>query len=298
MIRRILLASVGAMTLAGTAVAADLTPSPPPPPPPMWSGFYIGLNAGGTWSNSNTVNTATADLFGNPALVGGPAFGVASAALATASVPVSSAGFIGGGQIGYNYQFANSWLVGIEADLDGIASSHSRNTLFSSVTIPAFPANLINQSLSSSRFLDYLGTVRGRVGYLITPTFLVYGTGGLAYGGMNSSTGIVQTVEGPSPVPFSYGSFGSISNTRVGWTAGGGAEWMFMPNWSVKVEYLYYDLGSVAYSQSELANYNTAGTLFTLGAPLSRVSFRGNVVRAGINYRFNWGAPAPVVAKY
>ena len=57
MLRRILLASAGAMALAGTALAADLPPPPPPPPPPLWTGFYIGANIGGTWGNSNNVNT-------------------------------------------------------------------------------------------------------------------------------------------------------------------------------------------------------------------------------------------------
>src|ERR1700730_5712272 len=112
MLRRTLLASAGAMALTGAALAADL-PSRAPPPvllpaPPIftWTGLYVGLNAGGTWSNNTNVDTVTADVFGNPALGGGPAAGVASAALATASFPVKSSGFIGGGQIGYNYQIA------------------------------------------------------------------------------------------------------------------------------------------------------------------------------------------------
>jgi outer membrane immunogenic protein len=302
MIRRILLASAGALALTGAAFAADLPSRAPPPvflpPPPMWTGFYVGINAGGTWSSNNNVNTATANLDPGNGLGSETIYNIASAALATSSPPLSSnAGFVGGGQIGYNYQFANSWLVGLEADFDGVAGAHSQANQFSTVTpVAPFP---ITQTLTDRKSLNYLGTVRGRLGWLITPTWLVYGTGGLAYGSVNASTGIVQAVLNDGVLPSPYGSFGSVSSTRIGWTAGGGVEWMFLPNWSAKLEYLYYDLGSVTYGSSPLANFSTVGggTLFTLGAPVSRVSFKGNVVRAGINYHFNWGA-APVVARY
>jgi outer membrane immunogenic protein len=304
MFRRTLLASAGAIALTGAALAADLPSRPPPPvflpPPPIftWTGLYVGLNAGYTWSNSNRVDTATADVFGNPAFVGGPPFGVASAALATGSVPAKIDGFIGGGQIGYNYQFANSFVVGLEADIQGIAASNGGTLVFSQTTVGGFPTIPIDQNLFSRRRLDYLGTVRGRLGFTITPTFLVYGTGGLAYGQTRSSTSITQIVESDPALPNHYSSFGSFSNTRVGWTAGGGVEWLFAPNWSVKAEYLYYDLGSVTYGLSPLQNFNNAGVLFTSGAPVSRTRFTGNIVRAGLNYHFNLWGPAPIVAKY
>ena len=304
MLRCTLLASVGAIALTGSALAADLpyrAPPPvylPPPPVPTWTGLYLGINAGYTWSNTNAVRTVTANVFGNPALVGGPQFGVASAALAAASVPAKIDGFIGGGQIGYNYQFANSFVVGLEADIQGIAASGGRTTRFSQATAAGFAGFPINQTLSASRDLDYLGTVRGRLGFPITPTLLVYGTGGLAYGQTKSSTNITQVVLNAAALPNAYSSFGRYSNTRVGWTAGGGIEWLFTPNWSLKAEYLYYDLGSATYALSPLQNFNAAGTLFTQGAPVSRTRFTGNVVRAGLNYHFNWGYPAPIVAKY
>jgi outer membrane immunogenic protein len=303
MLRRTLLASAGVMALTGAALAADIPSRAPPPvyvpPPPVftWTGLYIGINAGGTWSNNNSVRTVTTDLFGNPALGGGPQFGVASAALATASVPAKISGFIGGGQIGYNYQFANNFVVGFEADIQGLATSNHTNKVFSQATVAGFPANPINQTLTSTRDLDYLGTVRGRLGFTITPTLLVYGTGGLAYGQTQASTSITQVVLGPSAVPNPYSSFGSFSNTRAGWTAGGGLEWLFAPNWSLKAEYLYYDLGTVTFGLSPLQNFNTAGKLFTAGAPVSRTRFTGNIVRGGLNYHF-YTAPPPIVSKY
>jgi outer membrane immunogenic protein len=107
--------------------------------------------------------------------------------------------------------------------------------------------------------------VRGRVGYLFIPTLLIYGTGGFAYGQVDA--------------------FG-LSNTATGWTAGGGAEWLFAPNWSAKIEYLYVSL----YNN----NWNGGGG-FNFG---SNYNPQFNVVRAGVNYHFNWDAPAPILAKY
>jgi outer membrane immunogenic protein len=189
MIRRILLAPAGAIALAGTAYAADLTPPPPPvmlPPPPMWTGFYIGLNAGGTWSASNNANIASVPVLADPT-------GVVSglAVLANGNVRLSSAsGFIGGGQIGYNYQLPSSWLasswlasgwvVGIEADIDGVAGAHGNGNVATFGTVAAVP---VTTNLSATKSLDYLGTVRGRFGFLWTPTLLIFGDGGLAYGG-------------------------------------------------------------------------------------------------------------------
>jgi outer membrane immunogenic protein len=272
--------AIAAALTVGSAFAADLpsTKAPPylpPPPPPMWTGFYVGLNAGGTWSDSNSVDTASfATIPGTAALF---------ANLASASVPVGqSGGFIGGGQIGYNWQFSNNFVAGIEADIQGVA--HSGNS--GSAATAFFP---VVTTLSSTKTLDYLGTVRGRLGYLVTPTLLAYGTGGLAYGGVSSNTSIQQFGLTNGFVGLGAGNF---SDTRVGWTAGGGVEWMFWPNWSAKAEYLYYDLGSVTYAGS--LNVGPIG----YAIPLSTARFNGHIVRAGVNYHFNWGAPAPVMAKY
>jgi outer membrane immunogenic protein len=309
MLRRILLASAGAMALSGAAMAADLTRPPPPPvyvppvPPPLWNGFYIGLNAGGTWSSSNNINTIAFPGPCDPASGLGcslsPNYSTLSAIGATFSVPVSTSGFIGGGQLGYNYQFANNWVVGIEADIQGIAGSHKSASVFTTVPSPNFPAQPLLSVDTASRSIDYLGTLRGRIGFLATPTFLLYGTGGLAYGGVRLNTSIVQS--GPGLVFLGVpSSFGSASTTRVGWTAGGGVEWMFLPNWSLKVEYLYYDIGNLTNTPSPIVGLNgvaPVGSVFMTSFPRTTTRFNGNIVRAGINYHFNW-LPAPVVAKY
>lgn len=301
MMRRIFLASAGALALAGTAFAADL--APPPvflPPPPLWTGFYAGVNAGYEWSASNSVDVVSAVAFNNAATLSplGLSYAPAAALGATRNIPLNSNGFIGGGQIGYNYQFATSWLVGIEADIDGIAGGNGTASVFTVTPRVGFAPNTVQTTDTVSKSLNYLGTVRGRFGYLLTPTLLIYGDGGLAYGGINSDTGIFGA-EVPNTGTTPFFGLGRASTTRVGWTAGGGAEWMFLPNWSVKVEYAYYDLGSVTYSSGPLVTTpNGGGATSFINTAATRTHFNGNIVRAGINYHFNWGAPAPVVAKY
>jgi len=315
MLRRLLLASAGAIALSGAALAADLTRPPPapvftPPPPPIWTGFYIGLNAGGTWTSSTSDDVTTVPI---AAFTGntfpGPTSRAAALA-ATGTVPVSEGGFIGGGQVGYNYQFGPSFVAGIEADIQGIAGSHGSSSRFGAVDALSslgLPGNFATALTTVDSNVDYLGTVRGRLGWLFTPTLLLYGDGGLAYGGVSSETSISGQNIGVNlglccgnPTFFSSGS---LSNTRVGWTAGGGVEWLFLPNWSLKVEYLYYDLGSITYSAGFPAPIARApgviapGTVIYALASQASTRFDGNIVRAGINYHFNW-APPPVVAKY
>ena len=293
MLRRILLASAGAMALSGAALAAEPAPVPPPaPPPPQWSGFYVGGNAGGTWSNNNSVATVTGNGASFP---GFDPLGIASAGLATTSVPLKIDGFIGGGQWGDNYQFANRWVGGFELDFQGIASGNHRTTLFGQATADVAGVGFsTNQNLTASKRLDWLATDRVRLGYLISPTFLAYGTGGVAYGTTRASVAIAQTV---SPGFSSGASFGYFDKTLAGWTAGGGVEWLFYPNWSLKVEYLYYDLGHVNFTMSPLVNF-VGGVPVTVGASTASTRFNGNIVRAGLNYHFDLSMLAPIFAQF
>ncbi len=315
--KNIALAFAALAVTAGSALAADL-PSrkaapilpPPPPPAPLWSGFYVGLNAGGTWANSNgqylgagpvganagwpLANAALTDSYLAAFSAAGSAAGVNSGA---------NGGFVGGGQIGYGWQFYNNFVVGLEADIQGIAGNSGSRTLITGAPV-ADGTNYVGvHSVSGS--LDYLGTVRGRLGWLFTPTLLVYGTGGFAYGGvtLNSASMVYNdfyvnqlTATGAPVLPASFGA-ANFSNTQVGWTAGGGLEWMFMPNWSAKVEYLYYDLGTVTQSFAMAATNNQTGLNALFGGQ-ARARINGNIVRAGLNYHFNWGSVAPAIAKY
>ncbi|RTL80154.1 MAG: porin family protein [Hyphomicrobiales bacterium] len=315
--KKIALSLAALAVTAGSALAADL-PSrkgpavlpPPPPPPPMWTGFYVGLNAGGAWANSNgqylgmgPVGASAGWPHGGAALTDSylAAFSAAGSAAGTNSG--GNGGFIGGGQIGYNWQFYNNLVVGLEADIQGIAGNSGSRAFMTGASV-ADGSNYVGvHSVRGS--LDYLGTVRGRLGWLFMPTMLVYGTGGLAYGGvtLNSTSMIYNdffvnqlTAAGAPVLPVSVGGV-NFSNTQVGWTAGGGLEWMFMPNWSAKVEYLYYDLGTVTQNFAMAATNNNTGLNAIFGGQ-TRARVNGNIVRAGVNYHFNWGSPAPIIAKY
>jgi outer membrane immunogenic protein len=289
MLRRILLAAAGAMALSAVARAAEPLPPPPPPPPPQWTGYFVGLNAGYTWSSDNQITTATFNVSNT---AGFRPLGLASAALATTGVGVRFDGFIGGGQWGYNYQW-NNWLIGAEGDLQGIASSSRRETVFSVANTTNLGSRLF-QGLTATRNLDWLGTERVRVGFLLWPTFLIYGTGGLAYGDAQANVAIGQIFSRATFFPaFSFGTF---DQTLAGWTAGGGVEWLFYPNWSLKVEYLFYDLGGVSFAMPPLV-HTSLGAPFTVAAPFARTRFDGNIVRAGLNYHFNLAPPPPIVTK-
>ena len=303
--KKILISYAVAAASIGSAFAADLPSRKeapvfvPPPPPVLWNGFYVGVNAGGTFSASSGVNVSTIPLATD-------VFTLNSASQNVASLSNNFGGFIGGGQVGYNWQFDPNFVAGIEADIQGVAGGGGSNSVtIGNVFSAPFPPGVSNltglATTSASKSLDYLGTVRGRVGFLVTPTLLAFASGGLAYGQANLSASALQVGTDNFVIPgapagvfngITLGSTG-ISDTRVGWTVGGGAEWMFLPNWSAKVEYLYYDLGNVTASFPALNN--TPGISFIAQAS---TRFDGHIVRAGLNYHFNWVPPAPVVAKY
>jgi len=309
-------AAASLLILSSTAALAADLPSrkeivAPPPPTLSWTGFHVGVNAGGIWNNNNSIQVNSWPLVaGLPEVYWAPLNGSISSG--------QSGGFIGGGQIGYDWQVTYGgmgFVTGVEADIQGIATSGGNNSRNSFYPGPSngsqFGGYAINDSIwnnvTGSANLQYLGTVRGRIGYIVTPTLLVYGTGGLAYGGvsinLNQSQVYNATLSGGGTVTNLGGqaAFGNAnySNTQVGYTAGGGIEWMFLPNWSAKAEYLYYNLGNVSLTSVTTSFPTGTATrspeLWTSSTAHTTIS--GNIVRAGVNYHFNWGA-APVVAKY
>lgn len=303
--KQILSGMVVAAALSGSAFAADLplptytkapafTKAPAIADPSYnWSGWYGGLNAGwvgGAGSVSNNASiVATSDF---------PDNAQAMARGATNTTTGASSGFIGGGQFGYNYQFSHLFVAGFEADIQGLTGAHKQS---SSVTplldVNGNIASVVTNS-TTTRDLSYLGTLRARVGVLVVPSFLLYATGGLAYGGVKSDTTIAQSVTNTDNPPPSTLTSGSFSGTRVGYVVGGGGEWMLSSNWSAKLEYLHYDLGSATYATGGLANnvgptslqgFDTAAV-----ATSSKVRFNDNIVRVGVNYHFG----SPAVSQY
>jgi outer membrane immunogenic protein len=235
--------------------------------PYSWAGFYIGLNGGYSWGRSDT----TGNLYNN----------TSGALLATGSDSFKLNGGIFGGQAGYNWQ-SNNFVYGVEADIQW--SGEKGGTIFTCPT-PAGggPCNLITggpgagvaPTASLSQKIEWFGTFRGRLGTTITPTVLLYVTGGLAYGDVKTDAVISGFTGGGVPVSAAF----SNDSWHAGWTVGAGLEGSLGGKWTGKIEYLYMDLGT----------YSGSGTLLTSFPPLlatysSRIT--DNILRAGVNYHF------------
>lgn len=266
--------------VVGTANAADLPNSKGPPvytPPAFsWTGFYVGGNAG-VAINDSTDNLDPSGCFIAAAPCGGP---LTLNALRSDSYTFSGVSFTGGGQAGYNWQIA-SVVLGIETDINYNSQRQSN-----SVNRPLAAPLVGNFLHSTSDHSNWFGTLRGRAGFLVMPSLLIYATGGLAYGQVASTTSVGFTATTDTYL-------GSISTTRAGWTAGAGAEWMFAPDWTAKIEYLYVNLGSASYTDACITNCALGNTYET------DARLRDNIVRVGVNYKFDWFAPpVPGAAKY
>ena len=268
---RLLLAAVASLGMTAIASAADLpartwtkAPEYVATPPCAWCGWYIGANGGGAWGGK--TGDLTDFALGLDTLV--------AAGLTPSNLGASHSGGFGGGQFGYNWVMSNV-LIGFEADIQG-ANIGGTSTINQSFFNPD-NATTTSTVTTASDHIDWFGTARARLGFT-TGSVLFYGTGGLAFGGVNSSV----------TNAFSETSFtGNSSETRFGWAAGAGLEWMFAPNWSFKAEYLHVDLGS---SNVRMTSPVDGPTQF------ADYRFRHDFdsARLGVNYHFG----APTAAKY
>ncbi|MBI3699612.1 MAG: porin family protein [Afipia sp.] len=251
-----------------------------------WTGWYGGFNGGAIADLGSQISASgTVTSF-----TGFPATGTALGQ----SIPSREdpgAGALFGVQFGYNYQFSPKYVVGFEADLQAVSSLDTSGT--ASALVAGGGGAGFTTTVSTSRQYDYLGTLRARLGVTYTPTTLFYVTGGLAYGGVNSSTSVVSTpfvagIVPPRTGPNVFG--GSFSGTRVGYAIGTGGEWMLMRNWSVKAEYLYVDLGTVSYATGTQgfdvgpSNFPSFGTASVNTS--SSVRLADHIFRFGANYHF------------
>jgi len=240
-----------------------------------WNGLYLGLNGGYTWNSNRSTNF-------NYVGSGGGFVALWAAGAVPSNFGLNSNGFVGGGQVGYNYQLFDKGVIGFESDLEGVAVGVSAANWLS-----VSPLTYVQGLRSQHTF----GTVRGRVGFLVTPAVLVYGTTGLAYGEADlSAAWFAPTLK---PALNAGGSQLGRQDMRTGWTGGGGVEWMFLPKWSAKLEYLHYDLGTETTLPLQ-AVYGAKG-LFSYASCQAR--FNGDLVRAGVNYHFNWGVPGSAIAR-
>ncbi len=252
-------------------------PAPAAPPAWTWTGFYLGGNAGYGWGRDQ-----------GPIILGGgfaPDFNTALN------------GFIGGGQFGYNWQVSD-WVYGLEADFQGSAQRGNANAFCRGGTTTSAnglctqghvgdtindPALPVTTSLNEK--LEWLGTIRARIGSTITPTLLPYVTGGLAYGQIRVTETVsgvnVIGVNGANGATFTPAG-GSFSNSTVkfGWTIGAGVESVLWGNWIGRMEYLYVDLGNVSgsFATSLIA---PGGSKLVAGY---NSHFTDNIVRVGLSY--------------
>jgi len=259
-----LILTTAILALASQAVAADLPRKSIAPiiamPAFTWTGFYVGLNAGYAFGD------------GNAQTIGTPAFQTLIApGIVPGSLNTKPDGFIGGGQIGYNAQFG-AFVAGVEADIQ--YTDVKKTSSFTGVAVLG-----TQLTTTASSEIEYFGTVRGRLGFAAFDRLLVYGTGGLAYGGVKTN-GSVTGVQAPV-----LQWTGRDSDTKVGYVVGGGLEYAFTNNLTLKGEYLYYDLGNS--TVSALGNPAVRGVAALNGIDyVARVENRGSIVRAGVNYKF------------
>jgi outer membrane immunogenic protein len=233
-----------------------------------WSGFYIGANVGWSFGRADT----------DWAIAGG----------AAGSTSQKLDGILGGFQEGYNWQFGNS-VFGIEADFQGSAQKGSSALTF------VLGANPPDTNIGEVK-LPWFGTIRGRVGVTPSDRWLIYATGGAAYGAITSNATSVTTVAGVATT-----AAASSTTVHSGWTVGGGVETALAGNWTARLEYLYVDLGRIGGfcatvspgASSPVCFAGPAGSVYSPIATSVHVTV--NIVRFGINYRFGG---TPVAAKY
>jgi outer membrane immunogenic protein len=248
-----------AATLSGTAFAAEPAPTPPPVPIFTWTGLYVGGQIGYAWGRDPVTWSGISN---DDELAGG-------------TFSQTPQGVIGGAHVGYNLQY-NQWLVlGLEGSFDGTGLSHTL----------AVPVNDVfgdtPGSITASSRADVQGSVRGRIGIAFDRA-LIYGTGGVAFTGF--TTRLVDTTGFFTGSP---GTTASFVNTRAGWTAGGGIEYAVTDNWWVRAEYRYSDFGHTT-------DFPFAGALPFADSFVSlRHHLTENQVQVGFSYRFDWTIPAP-----
>ncbi len=257
MIYRLMLASAAA---AAMALAAAHPAAAQAPADQGWTGFYAGVNLGGVWGDTS----ANAHVVSGSGTTRIPAADIA----AIASTPKSSsnhAGFSGGIEGGYDYQWGSNLLLGLETDFQSFAVSRDSTSVTPSVVTTSPQAiYTVNQNVHT----DWLWTLRPRVGYVSGP-WAIYGTVGVAVSNLryelDYSDGLGHT------------GAQQATNSKAGLVWGFGGGYRLMRNWSVKAEYLYSDLGKLSSSASNANGYLNFETNTTVKA---------NLIRVGLDYRF------------
>jgi len=284
--------------LIGTpAFAADMAvKAPPTAPAPVynWTGWYVGVNAGASFGNVKTdFNVAPVRVATN--IPGLGTFNTPGFAGSSTEYPD---GFMGGGQIGYNYQLSPIWVVGLEADFQG-ALEKDHNTLTDNFSISGAIAPVVVNGTVVRDYqtkIDWFGTVRLRAGYVWgNGDVFSYVTGGLAYGkvDLEGTSTVSGTVSGTTTVPspaFSTAHAIGHSHVNAGWVVGYGTEGRLtgLPGWTWKIEGLYMDLGHLNDTDtvSCVGGKQACTATATGGQTVTHTHFTDGILRGGLNYHF------------
>jgi len=230
-----------------------------------WNGVYAGLNGGWAKGISNATTTTVFSPTGYFATTSPPA--IASAG----DQSLNNDNFIGGGQVGYNWQ-SGKLVLGGELDFNfmNINDSKSCTEVYPCCAPTTF-------TIKSSVDTDWLFTVRPRIGYA-SNNWLFYATGGLAVTKLNAEFILTDTFANAHET-------GSISETKAGWTVGGGIEMGFKNNWSIKTEYLYANFGDVSTTSQNFTAISPP-IPFPANTFTHKINMQIHIVRVGLNYRF------------
>ena len=249
------------------ALAADVVYNEPPAPAPMviepiaqtktWTGLYIGGQAGVAFGNSD--DGANFDP-GNNGIFGGSSSGSDD----------NNAGFVGGAHVGYDYQLPNNIVVGAVADINYIDAEANRS----------YTTNA-GSTFSTNSDINYLGTVRARIGYAFD-SVLLYGSGGLAYAGVDNNNVTPSTAAGNEFNGYDFDKSGDDAD--IGYSVGGGVDVLATQNISFGVEYLYTNLGS---NEQTITGTNPAGNKVSFSSDSNNEDLDFHTVWAKASYRFN-----------
>lgn len=241
-------------------------PAPIVAPVYNWTGFYVGLNAGAVFGHAEDATTTVFSPTGYFATSSVPAIA------AVGNPSMDQTGFTGGIQLGYNWQFNSNAVLGIETDFGymGMNTSAFTGAVYPCCAPTAF-------AISQSAKTDWVWTLRPRLGWAVN-NWMIYFTGGLA----------VTQVKGDFIFTDTFATAhesASISETRAGWAVGGGLEYAYAGPWTVKVEYLHLDFGTVSATSTNLTAF-TPPIAFPTNVFTHSIKVTDDIVRVGLNYRF------------
>ena len=233
-----------------------------------WTGYYAGVNLG--WGRDKSLTRYTPQDSDSAFLLNlGPPF--------LGTDKSKAGGLLGGFQVGYNYQFAPRWLIGLEGDIQlADINSGQSGTIYDNSSLQTVIGKSVN----------YFGTVRGRLGFVVADRLMVFGTGGLAYGDLGNTASLVSLTASSGPGFSCFAGTAPVCHTGTsglvaGWTAGGGLEYAFRNDWSVKAEYLYAHFDDPLRVVALRPSAGNPPSTF-----IARFADDINIVRMGLNYRF------------